>query len=650
MQCGNDFSREVIILTGASVWRRQQVQAIIEYYADTTAVYCGDQLPTYLADSILFFSFKQSRNLLGQEFSLAFFDASHQEQLSFHLDSLAIIAATLKAGGKLFILLPEWQGLTQTLDWDTLRWNSLAQATSSANFLDWFKQLSEQYQIPIYSPQKQPELTPITSSAWQIPTTALQDQQRILQRLLQPQAAIYLLLAGRGRGKSAVAGQFIQQATDKILVTAANRQAITTLMKFASNKSFDFIAPDELVNKLSQQQLPFYQWLIVDEAAMLPLSMLQTFCQAFPYLLLTSTSEGYEGSGQGFRLKLELQISRQLCHLTLEVPLRWQQEDLLERWLNQLVLLQPTTVSLAFQPQSNLTFVSHEQIASTQQLQQYYQLLSLAHYRTSPTDLRRLMDGKKQQFLACQLNHTVVGVIWGLQEGGIVDQTLLDGIRLGYRRPKGNLVAQALCFQTNNVMAAKLHSLRISRIAVLPNWQQKGIGTQLVQQLIQQCQTTIDYLSVSFGYSEQLLSFWQRCGFRLLALSSGTEASSGNYSVMMAYPLSTQGEQFCQQAEQQFLRHLALSEHLLLPALSRQSIPVNEDWQLTAEDWCAIRDFVEHQRTLFVTYPALQRLFKRYPNQALAQQLQMLKRTFVVQQKQKLQQFKQQVVAFLQEI
>ena len=73
MQCGNDFSREVIILTGASVWRRQQVQAIIEYYADTTAVYCGDQLPTDLADSILFFSFKQSRNLLGQEFSLAFF-------------------------------------------------------------------------------------------------------------------------------------------------------------------------------------------------------------------------------------------------------------------------------------------------------------------------------------------------------------------------------------------------------------------------------------------------------------------------------------------------------------------------------------------------------------------------------------------------
>lgn len=648
MHVQHHFSREVALLVGDENWRQQQVQSICQYYA-VPAIYCAEQAPAELPEQAHFTAFQHSRNLLGQECCLAFFDATYHQQLAFHLESLAIIAATLKAGGKLFVLLPTWQDLEQTLDRDSLRWNSLDQYSCSAQFMRWFKQQVTQANLPIY--HAPPPLTKIHAPFWQVPTQALQEQQQILQQLLAPTTNIYLLLAGRGRGKSALAGQFIRQMQDNVLVTAANRQAINSVLKFAGERQVHFIAPDELQRQLLQHQTLPYQWLIVDEAARLPLSLLQQFCQAFPHILLLSTSEGYEGTGQGFRLKLEQRLAGKLTRLTLTTPLRWQKYDVLEKWVNELALLQPIEMVAVAPNQQPLHFSAILQNVPLAQLSACYHLLSLAHYRTSPMDLRRLMDGHKQQFLFCHAANQLVGVVWGLQEGGIVEPEILTGIRLGYRRPKGSLVAQALSFQANHTAAAQLHSLRISRIAVLPLWQRQGIGTQLIQQLIQHYQTTtIDYLSVSFGYSPALYLFWQRCGFSLLGISSGMEASSGHYSVMMGYPLSSAGKRCCQQIAQKFLRNIVLSRHPLCAELITQGIPDTIDWQLNQDDWQDLSDFIEGQRTLAVTYPSLQRLFHSYPEPRLEQQLQQLMCLFVAQQKQKLRQFKQDLAIFLQEI
>ena len=40
----------------------------------------------------------------------------------------------------------------------------------------------------------------------------------------------------------------------------------------------------------------------------------------------------------------------------------------------------------------------------------------------------------------------LLGAMWALEEGGIEDSSLIEAIQLGIRRPKGNLVPQALCF------------------------------------------------------------------------------------------------------------------------------------------------------------------------------------------------------------
>ena len=148
---------------------------------------------------------------------------------------------------------------------------------------------------------------------------------------------------------------------------------------------------------------------------------------------------------------------------------------------------------------TKLTERSQEEILSS--LPQFYGLMTLAHYRTSPLDLRRLFDANSQYFFTAESEQNLLGAVWALKEGGIEDVALIEAIQQGTRRPKGNLVPQALCFHAQLQKACELHSLRISRIAVQPMWQQHGIGTQLIEYITQNAD--VDYLSVSFGYTKR---------------------------------------------------------------------------------------------------------------------------------------------------
>ncbi|WP_424712745.1 GNAT family N-acetyltransferase, partial [Klebsiella pneumoniae] len=78
------------------------------------------------------------------------------------------------------------------------------------------------------------------------------------------------------------------------------------------------------------------------------------------------------------------------------------------------------------------------------------------------------------------------------------------------------------------IEAMCLTSLRISRIAVLPAYRRQKVAAKLVADIAKQCQKqSIDYLSVSFGYTDALANFWQQCGFYLVRLGVHKEASSG---------------------------------------------------------------------------------------------------------------------------
>lgn len=105
---------------------------------------------------------------------------------------------------------------------------------------------------------------------------------------------VAVVTAARGRGKSALAGQLISRIAGSAIVTAPAKAATDVLAQFAGEK-FRFIAPDALLASDEQAD-----WLVVDEAAAIPAPLLYQLVSRFPRTLLTTTVQGYEGTGRGF--------------------------------------------------------------------------------------------------------------------------------------------------------------------------------------------------------------------------------------------------------------------------------------------------------------------------------------------------------------
>ncbi len=609
-------------------------------------VLISDTLPKNLPPQVLIVGeegvpFSKVMNLQGREFEHIVFDGRN----GIHLEALAIAAGTLKMGGTFCLLLSDWENLEQCPDQDSLRWNGMETAICTPNFIHHFKQCLEAYHFPVLALQSAVDF-PQVFHPLETNKQATQAQRQIIERILQRQSDLYFLTAKRGRGKSALLGLLMNQIETPIYLTAPNKSAVNILCNFAE-RQFEFLAPDELNARL-QQDSTFSEnaWLLVDEAAMIPLPLLQRFAQHFKHIVFSTTIHSYEGTGRGFALKFKQKIDRTFQHIELQQPLRWQENDPLENFIEDLLLL---NVEDKFKPinYNAQMAIRINEIAQSQfipSIKTFYGLMTLAHYRTSPIDLRRLFDAKGQRFYFAESQPYLLGAIWALEEGGTADEKLIEQIQQGKRRPKGNLVPQALCFHANLPQACRLSSLRISRIAVQPNWQQRGIG----QNLIKACTAAdVDFLSVSFGYTEELACFWQKCGFVLVHLGEHQEASSGCYSAIALRGISEQGLELVQIAHQQFQRNIGLSSHPLATKITTEDI----DWLLREEDWQSLKNFADFHRTLFSTIPAIRRLLKNKGEENFPHILAYLtKKQFPYDKKKSVECFRLEIKRYLKEL
>ena len=542
-------------------------------------------------------AFSKATNLLGQEFEHILFDGRN----GIHLEALAIAAGTLKMGGTLCLVLSDWENLSLQLDQDSLRWNGNQSAIATPNFIDHFKQCIERYHFPILREESAVEFPTVFYSN-ELHKNATLAQQQIIETILQSEQDIYFLTAKRGRGKSALLGMLANQIQAPVYLTAPNKSAVHSVIEF-SEGGIEFIAPDELALKL-QYKPEFSQsaWLLVDEAAMIPLPLLQEYSQYFQHIVFSTTIHSYEGTGRGFELKFKRKIHRTFQHFELKQPLRWQENDPLEHFIDDLLLLNAEDEFQQFPFQPYLPYQIRE-VQKPHHIAEFYGLMTLAHYRTSPLDLRRLLDGENQRFYFAEYQQNLLGAIWALEEGNMADDELIIQIQQGKRRPKGNLVPQALYFHENLSYACKLRSLRISRIAVQPNWQKQGIGQNLMKFMEN---SEVDFLSVSFGYTDELAKFWQKCGFVLVHLGEHQEASSGCYSATALKGISKDGLALVDTAYKQFQRNIPLSFHPLSINFQQNQL----DWQLDELDWVSLKNFANFHRTLFSSIPAIRRLLK----------------------------------------
>ncbi|EFN5310018.1 tRNA(Met) cytidine acetyltransferase [Escherichia coli] len=538
------------------------------------------------------------QTLLGREFRHAVFDARH----GFDAAAFAALSGTLKAGSWLVLLLPVWDEWENQPDADSLRWSDCPDPIATPHFVQHFKRVLTANNDAILWRQNQPfslaHFTPRTD--WHPATGAPQpEQQQLLQQLLTMPPGVAAVTAARGRGKSALAGQLISRIAGSAIVTAPAKAATDVLAQFAGEK-FRFIAPDALLASDEQAD-----WLVVDEAAAIPAPLLYQLVSRFPRTLLTTTVQGYEGTGRGFLLKFCARFPH-LHRFELQQPIRWAQGCPLEKMVSEALVFDDE--NFTHTPQGNIVISAFEQTLWRSEPEtplKVYQLLSGAHYRTSPLDLRRMMDAPGQHFLQAAGGNEIAGALWLVDEGGL-SQELSQAVWAGFRRPRGNLVDQSLAAHGSNPLAATLRGRRVSRIAVHPTRQREGTGRQLIAGALQYIHD-LDYLSVSFGYTEELWRFWQRCGFVLVRMGNHREASSGCYTAMALLPMSDAGKQLAEREHYRLRR-----DAQALAQWNGEMLPVDplNDAVLSDDDWLELAGFAFTHRPLLTSLGCLLRLLQ----------------------------------------
>ncbi|HFL1154084.1 TPA: tRNA cytosine(34) acetyltransferase TmcA [Escherichia coli] len=584
--------RRLLVLSGEEGW-------CFDHALKLRDALPGDWLwisPQPVAENHCFPSALQT--LLGREFRHAVFDARH----GFDAASFAALSGTLKAGSWLVLLLPVWEEWENQPDADSLRWSDCPDPIATPHFVQHLKRVLTANNDAILWRQNQPfslaHFTPRTD--WHPATGAPQpEQQQLLQQLLTMPPGVAAVTAARGRGKSALAGQLISRIAGSAIVTAPAKAATDVLAQFAGEK-FRFIAPDALLASDEQAD-----WLVVDEAAAIPAPLLHQLVSRFPRTLLTTTVQGYEGTGRGFLLKFCARFPH-LHRFELQQPIRWAQGCPLEKMVSEALVFDDE--NFTHTPQGNIVIAAFEQTLWRSEPEtplKVYQLLSGAHYRTSPLDLRRMMDAPGQHFLQAAGENEIAGALWLVDEGGL-SQQLSQAVWAGFRRPRGNLVAQSLAAHGSNPLAATLRGRRVSRIAVHPARQREDTGRQLIAGALQYTQG-LDYLSVSFGYTGELWRFWQRCGFVLVRMGNHREASSGCYTAMALLPMSDAGKQLAEREHYRLRR-----DAQAFAQWNGEMLPVDplNDVILSDDDWLELAGFAFAHRPLLTSLGCLMRLLQ----------------------------------------
>ncbi|WP_150139483.1 tRNA(Met) cytidine acetyltransferase TmcA [Candidatus Enterovibrio escicola] len=362
-----------------------------------------------------------------------------------------------------------------------------------------------------------------------------------------------LLIADRGRGKSAamgmVAQSILQSGKKRILVTSPTISNVETVFKhaaanvpcrrenkyrlvFNNDSVLQFVAPDALL-----RELPKCDLLLVDEAAAIPMPMLDRMVVKYSRICFSSTEHGYEGTGRAFSTLFRTLLNEKTKgwkEIKLVHPVRWEEGDPLENWLFDAFLfdVEPTFPSGC--NDIDIRIIDQDVLIQDEVLlRQLFGILVSTHYQTSPNDLMPLLDDDSMSILGAYSGKILVGALLAKQEGGD-DMALASDVVMGKRRIRGHLLLQSLAFHTGIVEVLSSPLLRISRVAVLKQCQQQGAGSALIsalERIAKACGTFM--VGTSFGATPVLLRFWLSKGYRPARMGVQRNAASGTYSLQL---------------------------------------------------------------------------------------------------------------------
>jgi tRNA(Met) cytidine acetyltransferase len=412
----------------------------------------------------------------------------------------------------------------------------------------------------------------------------LTDDQRdavlACERLRAPGRGV-VLEADRGRGKSSGAGLAVAALAaegESVLVTAPDyRNAAEVFDRAAETlESLGALAADTRDEDVPSElrtgadgRIYFRRppgavdesadVLVVDEAAALPVRVLESLMAVAPSVCFATTVHGYEGAGRGFdvRFRGHLEDARNVETVTLAEPIRYAAADPVEVWLFRALLLdaRPAVDQLvagrAPEEASYERLDPVELATDENRLREAFGLLVEAHYRTEPDDLARLFDAPNVAVRALTVDGHVVAVALLAREGGLpcdLRREMYEGARV-----RGNMLPDVLTSQLRDPEAGVPVGLRVLRVATHHAVRSRGFGSRLLAEIAAELDPDrdrpaagrfdpVDYLGVGYGATPELLSFWDDNGFATVHLSTTRNDASGVYSAIMLRPLSADGE------------------------------------------------------------------------------------------------------------
>lgn len=261
--------------------------------------------------------------------------------------------------------------------------------------------------------------------------------------------------------------------------------------------------------------------MLIDEAAAIPITIVRKLLGQH-MTILSSTVQGYEGTGRSLSLKLlnslretnqqrvqhqkagsQAPANRSLTEVQLDEPIRYGKNDPLELWLNELLCLDATqqtdTLKWGF-PHPNecdLFYVNRDTLFSYHSssetfLSKLMNIFVASHYKNTPNDLQLLSDAPAHQIFVLlgpleeptktgQLPDILVAIQVAF-EGEIGQKNISEQLKRGMR-PSGDLIPWTVSEQFQDDKFGQLNGIRIVRIATHPAAQGRGYGTKALQQL-----------------------------------------------------------------------------------------------------------------------------------------------------------------------
>lgn len=523
-------TRRLVAVRDCARARRQVAAWIGDLAARSRVAWFGQEVPP----GVPAVPPAQAADWLGREYDALVFEV----RADLHADALAIAAGLLRGGGILLLIVtdtgsgPFARRLERFLAEPVVQWRS------------------DRSSLPRPLPVRREG--PLHLNA---------GQKRAFRRMLplpdRPGQASFVLTAPRGRGKSALLGTLLghwrRAGVKDVRVTAPNPAALATLKRVLDEGCEDaarasqppaelYIAPDRLLAGDVEPRV-----LLVDEAAALPVHQLLELAARVPRTAFATTTAGFEGSGRGFRLRFLRALRRRghsVQELRLAEPVRWAQGDPLEDWINRLFLLEAEAPSVpapgnAEHPAAagHVAWVSGRTLAQDEAVfSSVAGLLSDAHYRTRPSDLRRWLDDPGLSIgLLRGPDRVPLGVVLLLAEPGL-DPEVARSVWAGERRPAGRFLPCVLAAH-GGLAAATRPAVRVVRIAVHPGLQRRGIGLRMLRAAERYARSRgFALLGASFGADPGLLAFWDAAGYRPLRVGFRRETTSGLHAVVVLRP------------------------------------------------------------------------------------------------------------------